>query len=116
MTDFRADLGDVLKGKDGKDVIRTLKSLVKAEGRKTVDCERCGKRSTVQVMDAKTVLEAVKWITDQTQGKPAQATTSAPSGKPLTEMTDEELAVAAGMTDKDWIAWQEWVTTRKGNP
>jgi hypothetical protein len=111
LTDFRADLGKVLEGKDGQQVITTLKGLVKAEGKKRFDCDKCGSRNDVTVMDAGNVLAAVKWITDQTQGQPVSAAPQT-SSKPIEQMSDLELTAITEMTDKDWDNYRSWLKTR----
>jgi predicted transcriptional regulator len=111
LTDFRADLGKVLEGQDGQQVISTLKELVKSEGKQRFDCDKCGSRNNVTVMDARNVLDAVKWITDQTQGKPITAEPQT-STKPIEQMTDTELITLSGMTPADWEDFRAWLKTR----
>lgn len=114
MTDFRADLGKVLEGQDGQEVVATLKTLVRAEGKQRVECAGCGRIEFVPVMDAKVVLDTLKWITDQTQGKPEPAVqASVAHGKVLGEMSADELHAASALTERDWEAFRTWLNARE---
>lgn len=107
MADFRAELADLLSGADREKAIALLRDLMEAKRKTRFDCSKCGARNHIEVVDAKTRLEALKVWAEQGLGRPG---TVAVSGEPcqaalqliakMEGMSDEQLAgVMAGLTD-----------------